>query len=81
MYISLGTRVQQGSFGCQGGMTNKNPRDLSLEGFRYGECLGCYFSVLTNAARAFASSADKPESAFLCGAFLASFPLVSRSVI
>lgn len=40
-----------------------------------------YFNVFTYSATALASSAESPEMAFLCGTFLASAPLVSRSVI
>lgn len=40
-----------------------------------------YFSVFTYSATALASSAESPAIAFLCGAFFASWPLVSRSVI
>ncbi len=40
-----------------------------------------YFRVFTKVVTALASSAVRPERAFLCGAFLASSPLVSRSVI
>jgi hypothetical protein len=40
-----------------------------------------YFRLFTYSATALASSAATPDTAFLCGAFLASSPLVSRSVI
>src|ERR1039458_6601404 len=40
-----------------------------------------YFSDFTKVATALASSAERLARAFLCGAFLASSPLVSRSVI
>src|SRR5208337_22818 len=43
--------------------------------------LRAYFRVLTYAATALASSAESPPIAFLCGAFLASSPVVSRAVI
>src|SRR5580704_4963796 len=40
-----------------------------------------YFRLFTYSATALASSAATPATAFLWGAFLASSPLVSRSVI
>ena len=40
-----------------------------------------YFSVLTKAATALASSAERLAIGFLWGGFLASLPLVSKSAI
>ena len=59
---------------------------LELEGVLQGSFAmqnraGSYFSVFTYSAAALASSAERPPTAFLCGAFLASSPFVSRSVI